>query len=113
MTAAAQATGPKAATIFFTGTWPVIHLVWGSDYGSHQTLLRAFTDQPRAEQLREACLAYMQTKPEPPATIEDTPENDAAHARWWNRLQRWQKHHPGGPDAWVFNTFEVTACPLE
>ncbi len=102
---------PLAHTLH--GTRPKIWLVWASNYGDDGSLLRAFFTEGAAQDFCDKCLAYDRTRPEPPRDIEDSPENDAEHNRWWKRLQRWQKRHPGGPDAWTHNTFTVQSFRLD
>jgi hypothetical protein len=74
--------------------------------------VRAFLDEAAAEAFAAKCEAHQRKAPQEPATIEDTPENDAEHEAFWEKRQRWAKRHPAGEGNATCNSFPVVGIPL-
>ena len=73
-----------------------MHLVIGNTDYEGFTTIRAFKSKARAKALCDRCVLHEAKKPEPPGTIENTPENDAEFEAWDLKLKRWAKRHPAG-----------------
>lgn len=60
--------------------------------------MRAYAVKAEAKAFCARCNEYQSTRidiPSPPP-IEDTPENDAAHKKWFRKIERWESRHPAG-----------------
>lgn len=75
--------------------------------------VRGFVTQPSAKAFAEKCRAHTERRPPPPEVIEDTPENDALHNAWWDKLKRWQKRHPAGVAHANADSYSVMPLKLE
>lgn len=74
--------------------------------------VRAFLDEAEAEAFAAKCDAHQRNAPQAPATIEDTPENDAEHKAFLAKRQRWGKDHPAGEGSAMCDSFKVICIPL-
>lgn len=80
------------------------------DYTEGTTVLKVFGSPASANKCALACEAHQAKKPTYPDFAVDTPENDAAFEKATAQTERWNKRHPGGPDAWYCDTFTVRAA---
>jgi hypothetical protein len=82
-----------------------VYIAVGTYDGGIYEVLRVFAKHADAEAYLLRCEAHHRRRPEPPAAIEDTPENDALHQAYFAKFTRWQDRHPGGKGAWVCDDF--------
>ena len=74
--------------------------------------VKVFLREEAALEFAAACGAYAKSRPECPADIEDSPENDAAFEKYWRASQRWSKRHPAGEHASNADEFAVVGVEL-
>ena len=80
--------------------------------------VKAYADEAAAKAFASVCGVYHGTRsdiPSPPP-IEDTPENDAAHDKWYRKVQRWERKHPAGSqfasaDSFIVKPVEFVKLP--
>lgn len=60
-------------------------------------VMRVYALEQDALTFVQRCNEYINTKPNAPPPIEDTPENDEAHRKWWKKEKKWQIAHPAKP----------------
>ena len=84
-----------------------VFLVMGNNDYEPGGPIHAFAEKALADQFVAKWKQHQQRKPEPPEVIEDTPENDALHDRWWQRLERWHARCPGGSSACSYSDVSI------
>lgn len=57
------------------------------------SVARIFEAEADAAAFVAACNAHAEKQP-PAPPLEDTPENDELHRKWWAKLMRWERKHP-------------------
>lgn len=87
-----------------------VYLVCASYLNTHQDIVMAFLDQEEAGIYRDACKAYLATKPVCPPTA-DSEENDRLWDCWADDLAAWRKGHPIG-EFYDCDLVEVKAVPV-
>jgi hypothetical protein len=75
-------------------------------------VIAAFAREQDAKALIDKCIAHQAKKPECPDVIEDTPENDALHEKWFAKHGRWKKRHPAGEFNADFDSYIVVKVPF-
>lgn len=89
-----------------------VYLVMASADYEGSTPVQAFMEEADAKEFVAQCAVHYRKKPKPPATIEDTPENDAEHEAHQEKWRRWAKRHPAGIDFATYASFEIIGIPL-
>jgi hypothetical protein len=78
-------------------------VVQDTNYEGIRGIAGVFKRKKAAEDFVKSCNDYNSTIPLPPKVIENTPTNDELFDKWWKKMQRWQKKHPGGEGAQHYN----------
>lgn len=88
-----------------------IYLVMADTIYEGSRPVKVFRNKHRAQALADVSNDHEAKKPRGPDLIEDTPENDAAHDRWWSRLKSWERQHPAGK-AYASGGYSFSVVPL-
>lgn len=90
-----------------------VYIVAATYHYEGYTVMHAYTRREDAQAFADACTAYhnSEDKPQAPKTLEDTPENDAEHEKWWAELNAWEEKHPA-PEFTHCDGFTVMECEV-
>lgn len=72
---------------------PQVYLAMAEWAYEGSCVVRIFESEADATAFVAACNEHSGKKP-PAPPIEDTPENDELHRKWWAKLMRWERKHP-------------------
>lgn len=89
-----------------------VHIVMADYAYEGSNIVRVFESAGGAGLFVLKCRAHGEKRPESPPPIENTPENDAAHEAWYQKMQAWEKRHPAKPhtgaDSYSVSVWKVT-----